>query len=291
MRVLIVDDNASMRAMLSALLGSNGYEVVATLPDGSEIMATIHQTSPDIVCLDYQLPGRDGLDILREINEKSPEIDVVLMTASEDSAVEHQAADDGAAGFLRKPFTQSQIVSELQQVANTRRQATVSREKPGPLSSDEVPPVVAAPGNEDASDPGTNPAADSIPPEPARGPFNPRSVVIADDNGSIRSLLKGLLNGLGLQVVQQVGNGEAAVSAARTHQPGVLCLDVNMPVMSGLEALPLIREVSPRTAVVMVTGSASREFVEKASSLGAKGYIVKPIRPAYVEAFIKKLLK
>lgn len=273
MRVLIVDDNASMRAMLSALLGSSGYEVVGALPDGSEIMATIQRTSPDIVCLDYQLPGRDGLDILGEINAKVPQIDVVFMTASEDTAVEHKAADEGAAGFLRKPFTQSQIISELQQVGETRRQA-----------------VAAAP-NEDDSVPAATPATDGAPPAETPAPFNPRSVVLADDNGSIRSLLKGVLTGLGLHVVQQVGTGDAAVNAARAHQPGVLCLDVNMPVMSGLEALPLIREVSPRTAVVMVTGSASREFVEKAAALGAKGYIVKPIRPAYVEAFIKKLLK
>jgi CheY-like chemotaxis protein len=291
MRVLIVDDNASMRAMLSALLGSNGYEVVGALPDGSEIMATIQQTSPDIVCLDYQLPGRDGLDILREINETVSQIDVVFMTASEDASVEGKAADDGAAGFLRKPFTQSQIISELRQVGDTRRQARSSGGKPGPLPGDGPAPVAAVSRSEDDAAAGANPASGGAPSEVVFGPFNPRSVVIADDNGSIRYLLKGLLNGLGLQVVHQVSNGAEAIAAAKAHRPGILCLDVNMPVMSGLEALPLIKEASPRTAVVMVTGSASREFVEKAAALGAKGYIVKPIRPAYVEAFIRKLLK
>ena len=115
--------------------------------------------------------------------------------------------------------------------------------------------------------------------------------MIADDNGTIRLLLKGLLTNLGFTVVQTVANGEEAVKAAAMHQPGVLCLDVEMPVMSGLEALPLIREASPQTAVVMVTASATRELVEKAASFGARGYIVKPIRPAYVEAFMSKLVK
>lgn len=265
MRVLIVDDNASMRAMLTALLGSRGYTVVAALEDGNAIMETIRQKSPDIVCLDYQLPGRDGLDILREINETTPQIDVVFMTGSEDVSIEQKAADAGAAGFLRKPFGQSQVIDEMQQVRATRQQAVAAHPKSGA-------PAAAAPAA------GTRPG------------LKPR-VVIADDNGSIRYLLKGLLNGVGLDVVQLVANGQDAVSAAKEHQPQVLCLDVEMPVMSGLEALPLIRQVSPNTAVVMVTGNASREFVQQAAGLGAKGFIVKPVRPAYVEAFMKKLLE
>ena len=282
MRVLIVDDNASMRAMLSALLGANGYDVVAALEDGSDIMAIIRQKAPELVCLDYQLPGRDGLDILREINEAAPEIDVVFMTASEDASIEHKAADAGAAGFLRKPFGQSQIINELKQVCETRRQAQAANEKSAPSANDVAPAatVKAAGGSESIAASERKPAA-----------FNPRSVVIADDNGSIRFLLKGLLTGLGLNVVHLATHGADAVQAAKVHQPGVLCLDVEMPVMSGFDALPLIREASPRTAVVMVTGNASREFVQKAAALGAKGYIVKPIRPAYLEAFVKKLLK
>lgn len=261
--------------MLSALLDSTGYEVVGALEDGSAIMATIQQTSPDVVCLDYMLPGRDGLDILREINETSPQIDVVFMTASNDASIEQQAADHGAAGFLRKPFGQSQIINELKQVCDTRSQAAASIDKSTSPQGDKAPDTGAS-------------ASSSL---ATVAPYNPRGVVIADDNGAIRLLLKGLLNGLGLQVVQLTSNGRDAVAAAKAHQPGILCLDVNMPIMSGFEALPLIRQVSPRTLVVMVTASASREFVEKASSLGAKGFVVKPIRPAYVEAFVKKLIK
>jgi CheY-like chemotaxis protein len=237
------------------------------LEDGSEIMETIRRTAPDLVCLDYQLPGRDGLDILREINDTATEVDVVFMTASDDASIEGKAADAGASGFLRKPFSQSQIIGELRQVRDTRLQARAANEQSASLPA----------------------AADPSPAMAARG--NPRSAVIADDNGSVRSLLKGLLGGIGLEVVQLASNGSEAVDAAKRHQPRVLCLDVEMPVMSGFDALPLIRQASPLTAVVMVTGCATREFVERAAMLGAKGYIVKPIRPAYLEACMKKLLK
>ncbi len=63
-----------------------------------------------------------------------------------------------------------------------------------------------------------------------------------------------------------------------------------MPLMSGLEALPQIREASPNSKVVMVTGNAGKSFVDTAISGGAQGYILKPVRPAQVETFMKKLL-
>jgi len=280
MRVLIVDDNASMRAVLGSLLSGRGYTVVASLADGSQVMECIRQHGPDIVCLDYEMPGRNGLDILREINASMPQIDVVFITAAEDPAVRQQAADAGAAGFIQKPFGQRQIIEELEQVYAARQQASAANAK----QENSAPPAAAAP----AVNPG---GADGVAAEKATPPKDRTSVIIADDNASIRLILKGLLSELGLNVVHLSTTGADAVSAAKTYQPAVVCLDVDMPVMSGLEALPLIREASPHTAVVMVTGNTSREFVEKAAAAGARGYIVKPIRPAYVEAFMRKLLK
>lgn len=263
MRVLIVDDNASMRNLLSALLGSQGYEVVGALEDGNGVLDAVRRLRPETVCLDYQLPGRNGLEILAEINETQPEIDVVFMTGSSDGDIDARAADAGAAGFLRKPFGQQQVLDELRQVRQTRAKA--SRGTAAALASD---------------------LADEIKHPAGRGP----TAVIADDNSSIRLLMRGLLNELGIQVVAQATNGEEAIRAAAKLQPQLLFLDVNMPILSGLDALPRIRETSPQTTVVMVTGEASREMVSRAMGLGARGYIVKPVRPAYVENFIKKLL-
>jgi DNA-binding NarL/FixJ family response regulator len=254
MRVLIVDDNASMRALLTALLSSQGYEVVGALEDGSDVMDAVRELVPEIICLDYQLPGRDGLEILRELNSTHPEIDVLFITATEGPGIESQAADAGAAGFLRKPFGQKQVIDELLQVCETRRRASPE-----------------------------------IQPQAAKAPGSQPTAVIADDNSSIRLLLKGLLTELGLQVVGQATNGEEAIRAAATHQPTVLFLDVNMPILGGLDALPRIVEASPKTSVVMVTGDTSRAIVQQAAGLGARGYVVKPVRPAYVENFLKQL--
>lgn len=264
MRVLIVEDNASMRTLLVTLLGSQGYTIVGQLEDGNTLLDDIRRLKPTIVCLDYQLPGRDGLELLKDVNGNFPEIDVVFMTGSEDADIDKRAADSGASGFLRKPFGQKQILDELRQVCEVRQQAE---------RADAPPAANAAPATSGTRRAGVRPTA-----------------VIVDDNSSIRLLLKGVLTELGMNIVAQAGNGEEAVRAAQAHQPQVLFLDVNMPLMSGLDALPKIREVSPNTAVVMVTGDTSRELVQQAAGLGARGYIVKPVRPAYVENFLKKLL-
>lgn len=262
MRIMIVDDNAAMRKVLSALVVSIGHEVVAVLEDGKALEASIHEHSPNVVCLDYNLPGRDGLVLLGIIQAEWPQIDVIFITGSSASGIEEQAADAGAAGFIRKPFGQAQVLKELRAVEETRRVANQRRPPTEDMAKREAPP-----------DWGMGVTA-----------------VVADDTGSVRLVLKGLLAESGVTVLQSVANGAEAVLAARNHQPTLLCLDVNMPVMGGLEALPKVLEASPKTRVVMVTGCADKALVAQAAGLGAVGYILKPLRPAYVENFMRRLL-
>lgn len=262
MRIMIVDDNAAMRKVLATLFVGAGHRVVGAYADGNGLEAAIQQLAPELICLDYHLPGRDGLSLLKMVHTQAPQVDVVFMTASQEAGLEERAADAGASGFFRKPFSQQQIVDELRAVAATR--------------------ALAEPADKPAEVPETGAAAIRRNSQP--------TAVIADDSGSVRLVLKGLLEAAGLRVVQSVTNGAEALQAARNHQPRVLCLDVNMPVMDGLEALPLIVEASPQTAVVMVTGCADKMLVGQAAGLGAVGYIIKPLRPAYVEAFMRKLL-
>lgn len=263
MRIMIVEDNAAMRKVLAAVFTGAGHEVVGAFADGNGLEEKIPRLTPQMICLDYDLPGRDGLAILESIQSLATSLDVLFMTASGDSSLEAKAADAGASGFIRKPFSQTQIVDELRAVVENRRLADLSASKVCPASTKA---------------------------ELASGRGRKGMAVIADDNGSVRLVLKSLLEESGLKVVQSAATGVEAVQAARTHKPRVLCLDINMPVMGGMEALPLIREASPDTQVVMVTGAVDKKIVTEAAALGAVGYIIKPLRPVYVEAFLRKLL-
>ena len=259
MKILIVDDNLSMRKVLSVLFESQGHQIVGALEDGTKLAESVKEHSPDLVCLDYNLPGQNGLELLKALHSATPDVNVVIMTGADDPNLVGQAADAGASGFLHKPFSPPQILKELSHI-------------------EEISGLIAKMSDETHC---------TTTPESGQ---TKRTAVIIDDSGSIRMLLKNILLDAGLQVLQMAGNGQDGIEAAKKHKPAFIFLDVEMPEMSGLEALPLIMSASPRSKVVMVTGNASRTVLDASVAGGATAYILKPVRPAYVEAVVKKLL-
>ena len=80
-----------------------------------------------------------------------------------------------------------------------------------------------------------------------------------------------------IEVVGEAGDGREAVALAERLQPDVLLLDIAMPEMDGLEALPRVREVSPETQIVMLTGVTAASIRERAFVAGASAFIEKGI--------------
>jgi len=101
-------------------------------------------------------------------------------------------------------------------------------------------------------------------------------VVIADDHPFYREGLAGLLRECGIDVVASVPNAEAALRAARQHQPDVVVMDLNMPGVSGIEATARITGDAALTCqVLMLTVSAQESDVTEAIVAGARGYVLK----------------
>lgn len=257
-KILIVDDAAAVRGMLRALLTEEGYRVVADLASGSGVLAHVERYEPDMVCLDYNLPDVDGLELLKQIHSANPAVAVVMITGSVDAALQGAAAEAGAAGFIHKPFSPDKILKELQQVAHTRHL----------LSAAQQPPAGGAAGTR-----------------------TPRAkAVIADDSATMRQLLKVILERVGVAVVGEASDGKQAVELVAQHNPDIVCLDLDMPVMSGLEALQAIHAAQPAAKVMMITGNGNRDAILQAGKAGARGYVLKPFRPEKVGEAIGKLL-
>jgi two-component system chemotaxis response regulator CheY len=117
------------------------------------------------------------------------------------------------------------------------------------------------------------------------------TVLVVDDDTLMREVLKAILWEEGFEVVGEAKEGQAALSQLGRLSPDVVCLDVNMPGMSGLEVLKAIQTVAPATKVVMVTGDASMGTVREAVSHGAAGYIIKPFKAGRVGPAIRAALK
>jgi DNA-binding NarL/FixJ family response regulator len=112
-------------------------------------------------------------------------------------------------------------------------------------------------------------------------------VLIVDDHPLTRDALAGLLTQHDFSVVGQAADGEQAVEVARELQPDLILLDLSMPGIGGLAALPLLREAAPACEVVMVTASVAEENLLAAIRAGAAGYLLKTEPPERIVEFLR----
>lgn len=111
-------------------------------------------------------------------------------------------------------------------------------------------------------------------------------VLICDDSAQIRKLLRLVVEEAGYSVVSEAENGSEAITEAELHQPDVVLLDLSMPVMDGLEALPEIQRVAPTTRIVVLSGFDNDGLVVQAIGRGAESYVTKGGDPSEILAAV-----
>jgi len=109
---------------------------------------------------------------------------------------------------------------------------------------------------------------------------DPTTLLLIDDHPLMRSGVKQLLAlDPQLQVIAEAGNGPAGIELAKTLQPDMILLDLNMPGVNGLETLPLLRQSGGKSRIIVFSVSDSQEDVVEALRLGADGYLLKDMEP------------
>jgi DNA-binding NarL/FixJ family response regulator len=112
-------------------------------------------------------------------------------------------------------------------------------------------------------------------------------ILIVDDHPLTRDALAALLEQQGFDVVGEAASGEEAITEAEGLQPDLVLLDLTMPGMDGLTALPRIREEAPAAEVVVLTASDAEENLLAAIRAGASGYLLKTEPPEQIAAFLR----
>lgn len=113
-RVLIVDDSPEMRRYLRTLLELSSFEV-ETASNGTEALALVKEGSvPDVVLLDMQMPGIDGLRTLRQLRKLHPELKVIMCSGVDDRRKIRRAASLGAQAYILKPIQQLYLSAALE---------------------------------------------------------------------------------------------------------------------------------------------------------------------------------
>ena len=120
----------------------------------------------------------------------------------------------------------------------------------------------------------------------------PIRVVLADDTRDIRLLLSLALElAGGFEVVGEAGDGREAIAQATLHRPDVVLLDLAMPVLDGLQAIPQIREQAPESVIVILSGFGADAMGEEAVRLGATTYVQKGVNPTELAEQLRALVR
>jgi DNA-binding NtrC family response regulator len=118
--ILVIDDEAEIREGLELLLSSEGYAVTSA-ETGEAGIARLEQEPFDLLLLDVSLPGRSGLDLLRDIRQRDPHLPVVLITAYGSIDMARQAFKSGAQDYITKPWSNDELLAQIASAIEGRR--------------------------------------------------------------------------------------------------------------------------------------------------------------------------
>ena len=237
MRVLIVDDDRDVREVLVETFRLAGFDVLAAA-NGLEALLYVKRERPDAVVLDLMMPRLGGVEALKRIRSYNPGIRVLVVTGNIDPELQRQATAAGAAAVFTKPVPAATLVSAL---------AGAPPPPPAPVAAAPAPEAGAATGR----------------------------VLVVDDNAEVRMMLEDALTALGYRT-RTVADGAAAVRAVIDESPDVVLLDVYMPGLSGVGALPTIVALAPHAKVIMISGAANEDVLKRSLAFGAHDYVTKP---------------
>ncbi|HVM74476.1 MAG TPA: response regulator, partial [Candidatus Saccharimonadales bacterium] len=254
-RVLIIDDNAQAREVLSSMLISMTF-VVDEAPSGQEGIELVRQAGArhenyDVVFVDWQMPGLDGIETGRQIRalNLNPAPHLVMVTAYGREEVLRKAEQTSFENVLIKPVTPSMLFDSVVDVLGGSRPAT---------------PTSVAQASEDID----------------LTPIHGARVLLVEDNELNREVALGLLEDAHLQI-DLAEHGAAAIQQISKTNYDIVLMDMQMPVMDGIAATKALRS-NPRFAnlpIIAMTANAMDRDREQCLAAGMNDHLAKPIDP------------
>jgi DNA-binding NarL/FixJ family response regulator len=112
-RLVLVDDDQALRLALHELLEEAGYDVVGEAGNGAQGLAVIAELRPDVVLLDLRMPGVGGVEVARELRQRSPDVRVIMFSAYADLGLQSLLAGLGVSAYLIKGCPYRRIVAAI----------------------------------------------------------------------------------------------------------------------------------------------------------------------------------
>jgi two-component system, sensor histidine kinase and response regulator len=264
-RVLVVDDNDTNRRVIGELLAGADYEV-ETVASAIEALSVLQRAAEcgagfQAVVMDHRMPGIDGLELARRIRATSgiSELRLVLYSSIDDRSSRQELRELGFAGHLSKPMRRAELLATLERVLahealefTQRLRAIVTRD------------VIVEDHHR-------------------RG----RTVLLVEDNSVNQRVAQLFLERAGCDVLL-AADGSEALGALAEARVDLVLMDVQMPVMDGLEATRRIRAGGSRIPIVGLTANVLREQVEACREAGMDDVLAKPVDRERLEAMLER---
>ncbi len=311
-RILVIDDNAINRTILTEQLTGWGHECVAVEsgPVGIKFLEYSnqqHQAPVDLVVLDFHMPEMNGADVVKTVRTTQGISETpILILSSVDQAHElEQLSDANIEGHLSKPARSKLLKSTIGSIVNkSKRQQLLSANqqamelgslKPGEstivhkIEAPLIEPIIQA--SEPVTMPITEVSQDAKLQESDRVGL---TVLVAEDNPVNQIVFSEALKQIDLDF-EIANDGREAVALWREKAPRVIVMDVSMPHMNGHEATREIRRVEeaeglPHTPIIAVTAHAMKTDEQNCRDAGMDDYMTKPISPEMLNTKISNWL-
>jgi two-component system sensor histidine kinase/response regulator len=284
LRVLVVDDNATSRSVVTELLQAWGLTPL-TVDGATAALAALEQAKvtgavPGLILTDQEMPGIDGLTLVQRLKAEPglAGIPVVMLSSSSRPEDAARARQLGVGVVLSKPMTSSELLDAIMSVL-------------GPPRTTLAPTTAVA--------------------VPAGAVQRGLRVLVAEDNAVNQRVAVGLLERQGHHVVA-VGNGRAALQALESKPFDVVFMDIEMPELDGFEATAVVRErekeirngIRPvpagsayavaragdrRIPIIALTAHAMKGMEERCLAARMDGYLSKPLRSDMIDTMLARL--
>ena len=246
--VLVVDDNTTWHSILGDILKMFDMSVAYANSANEAILKMKECTKHyDLVLMDWNMPSIDGIEATRKINElckqyqaKTPS-KIIMISSFRHEHVIQSAKDVGVDIFLQKPINPSILNDILSGVFLDDFEYIQTKE------------------------------------EQTVQKYKDAKVLLVEDNETNQEIIIGLLEGSNIDL-DIVDNGQKAVDRLKKQEYDLILMDIQMPVMDGLEATKVLRKTGLQTPIVALTANAMKEDIQKSLDAGMNAHLSKPIQ-------------
>jgi len=252
-KIIYVDDVNYSLVSVKSRLGER-YDIFPA-DSAVKMFELLDFFTPDLILLDVNMPDIDGYETIKSLktNDRFCDIPVIFVTGNSDRESVVKGLSLGAADYVVKPYTANKLIESI-----------------------ELNLYPAKKKNNSSTDGETD---------------NRPSVLIVDDVSSMLRAMQYALNDK--YNVYVLSKSEDAIDFLRTKKPDLILLDYVMPIINGFDLIPIIRDLPghKETPIIIITTEGTQEHVNKAMSIGAADFIVKPFKPKELNDKVAKHIR